>query len=327
MTTASEGSKGHVSSPLNLEKILKRFEQAFCLCILFFWILERGANGWWPVAILICLPHLPAALPLPLMTYVRLRVGWRRGGWLLLGWLLWLGGSGYCLNWQVKAKDPLRVASYNLEGCPNGMKESGETLRALHADLYALQEVTMRKHDFRLLEYSANDGEFLCFSRYPIVKSQLVELQSERFSRPCQVVDITTQSGPLRVINVHFSLLVHGPQWLAAHASELRQRVPQALTDRRGQIANLLPLIQGRCLIAGDFNSQPRDNCLRELEKIMADSFRDGGLGWGLSFESTLPALRIDYIWHSRQLDCLQCFVFRSLSSDHLPVVADFAQR
>lgn len=311
---------------------MNRCEQAFCLFIVFFWILEGLGNAWWPVAVLICLPHLPASLPLPLLTYIRLRVGWRRGTWLLLGWLLWMGGSGFCLNWQTRSKAPLRVASYNLEGCPNGEKVSGETLCSLGADLYALQEVspgTLRSGVVRppgRFE-AANDGEFVVYSRYPIRKSQLVELQSGRFSRPCQVVDVELPGGPLRVINVHLSLLIHGPQWLANHSAELSQHVPQALKDRRGQIASLLPLIQGRCLVAGDFNSQPRDNCLRPLKGALKDSFRERGIGWGLSFESTLPGLRIDYIWHSPQLQCLDSQVVQSLSSDHLPIYADFAEK
>lgn len=309
------------------ERILVRCEQAFCLLLLFFWLLERLASDWWPVAILICLPHLPAGLPLPVLTYVRLRVAWRRPQWLLLGWLLWLAGSGFCLNWQVRSKAPLRVASYNLEGCPNGEKEAATTLKSLGADLYALQEVsawTARSRDFLQLPYSANDGEFLVLSRYPILRSQLVELQTGRFPRPCQVVDLQLPGGPLRVINVHLSLLVHGPQWLVNHRSELSQHVPQALNDRRGQIGRLLPLLQGPCLVAGDFNSQPRDNCLKPLESRMRDSFRQAGLGWGFSFESTLPALRIDYIWHSPELSCLSFETVPSLSSDHMPIMADF---
>lgn len=314
------------------ERILRRCEQAFCLFILLFWWLENLGHGCWPVAILICLPHTPAGLPLPVLTYVRVRVGWRRCGWLLLGWLLWLAGSGFCLNWRIQAKAPLRLVSYNLEGCPNGERETGETLRAINADLYALQEVssgTLRAGEVRPQGQfaAANDGEFLLYSRYPILKSQLVQLQNDRFSRPCQVVDVKTPAGPLRVINVHLSLLIHGPQWLLKHSAELSRHVPQALDDRRGQIANLLPLIQGRCLIAGDFNSQPRDNCLRELEKVMLDSFRERGRGWGFSFESTLPALRIDYIWHSPQIRCLDSRVVGSLSSDHMLIYADFEER
>ena len=309
------------------ERILVRCEQAFCLLILFFWLLERLLNGWWPVAILICLPHLPAGLPLLLLTYVRLRVARRRPFWLLVGWLLWLGGSGFCLNWQIHSKVPLRLTSYNLEGCPHGEKETAETLRSLGADLYALQEVsawTARSPDFLQLKYLANDGEFLFLSRYPILKSSLVELQTERFSRPCQVVDVQLPGGKLRVINVHLSLLVHGPQWLAAHRGELKSHVTQALSDRSGLIARLLPLLQGPCVVAGDFNSQPRDHCLKGLESRMRDSFREGGLGWGLSFESTLPALRIDYIWHSPELSCLNFETTGSLSSDHMPILADF---
>ena len=308
------------------ERILVRCEQAFGLTILCFWLLERLANGWWPVAILICLPHLPSGLPLPLLTYVRLRVGWRGGGWLLLGWLIWLGGSGFRFNWQPGSARPVRVVGYNLEGCPNGERATSETLRSLQADIYVLQEVAKWPLQGQPdLAYSATDSEFAVLSRYPVLSHRQVQLQPERFSRPCQVVDLQLPGGPLRIINMHVSLLVHGPQWLYNQRHELRQIVTQGLRDRDAQVANALPLIQGRCLVIGDFNGQPRDRSLAPLEARLLDSFRERGRGWGLSFESTLPVIRIDYIWHSPELRCLNCASIPSQASDHLPTQAEFA--
>ncbi len=308
------------------ERILRRCEQAFCLFILFFWILENLASGWWPVAILICLPHLPAGLPLPLMTYVRLRTVPRRCGWLLLGWLLWLWGSGFHLNWQPSAEQRFRVVGYNLEGCPQGQPTTCETLKALAADLYVLEEVPAWPLQGQPpLAYSARDGEFAILSRYPISRHQLVELQPDRrFARPCLVADLLLPSGPLRIINVHDSLVIHGPQWLYNERHHLRETVKQGLADRHAQITGILPLIEGRCLVVGDFNAQARDHCLRELSQQMVDSFAERGRGWGLSFESTLPAIRIDYIWHTPNLKCLNCGPRSSQASDHFPMVAEF---
>jgi endonuclease/exonuclease/phosphatase (EEP) superfamily protein YafD len=56
----------------------------------------------------------------------------------------------------------------------------------------------------------------------------------------------------------------------------------------------------------------------------MVDSFAERGRGWGLSFESTLPAIRIDYIWHTPNLKCLNCGPRSSQASDHFPMVAEF---
>ena len=150
------------------ERILVRCEQAFCLTILCFWLLDSLDNGWWPAAVLICLPHLPSGLPLPLLTYVRLRVAWRRAGWLLLGWLLWLSGSGFRCNGQSGSAQAVRVVGYNLEGCPNGEEVTSKTLRSLNADIYVLQEVAKWPLAGQpKLAYSATDSEFAVLSRYP----------------------------------------------------------------------------------------------------------------------------------------------------------------
>lgn len=306
------------------ERILRRCEQAFCLFIVFFWILEGLAGSWWPVAVLICLPHVPAGLPLPLLTYVRLRIAPRRGAWLLLGWLLWLLGSGFHVN-RPGAAASWKIATYNLEGCPNGPAATAVALKKLDADIYALQEVQEWPLPGLPAWNTATEGEFAVISRYPIRSHRLVELQPDRFKRPCQVVELELLDGPLRLISVHDSLLVHGPQWLYNQRHQLADIVTQGLNDRDAQMKTLVALASDtRCIIAGDFNAQARDRCLEPLRQNLLDSFAQRGVGWGFTFESTLPAIRIDYIWHSRDMSCKNCRVVPCQASDHFPVVAGF---
>lgn len=310
---------------------LPRLELGCGLTFLFLWALEYWGAAWWPVALLICLPHLPSGLPLVLLTYVRLRVDFRGCGWLLAAWAVWLAATGLAVHWP--GRGPLRVASFNVEGCPEGAPAIGKRLRGLSADLYALQEVNgweLREPDFwpgpRERWHYANDGEFLVFSRYPILASRLVEVQKTAFQRPVQVVDLQLPGNrPLRVINTHLSLLVHGPQWIYEHRRNLPEHIRKAQEQRSGQVAGLLREVRGSTLVVGDFNGQPRDRSLRPLHARLADSFAERGQGWGFTFEATLPLIRIDYMWHTPDLVCHGAWSQAGMGSDHKPVWGEFS--
>ena len=58
----------------------------------------------------------------------------------------------------------------------------------------------------------------------------------------------------------------------------------------------------------------------------LIDSFREAGFGLGLTYplrfgSSELPPfLRIDYVWHTRELRAVDAHVMPDTGSDHLPV-------
>ncbi|MBZ0300947.1 MAG: endonuclease/exonuclease/phosphatase, partial [Anaerolineae bacterium] len=72
-----------------------------------------------------------------------------------------------------------------------------------------------------------------------------------------------------------------------------------------------------------------------ELAAAMGDSFRETSAGLGTTWPAARgdddipalipPVLRLDYIWHSRQLRTLSTEIGPDLGSDHLPVVAVLA--
>jgi endonuclease/exonuclease/phosphatase (EEP) superfamily protein YafD len=75
--------------------------------------------------------------------------------------------------------------------------------------------------------------------------------------------------------------------------------------------------------VAGDFNNPPRGVLYRRMSVQLSDSFRAAGGGFGYTFRSDFPAMRIDYIWCAPGVRVVRCRTVRSRASDHLPVIAD----
>lgn len=310
-------------------------EVGLLLLYLGLWAFELWGHNHWMVAILICLPHTPSCLPLGLLSLVRLRTNPRRLHFMLLTWWVWLSATGCEWAWRWNpASQTFRVASYNLQGCPLGEEPVGQILQSLDADVYALQEVnawTLKHQAFQAYAsarwYRAEDGEFAILSRFPILSHELVRL-GQRSARPAQVVEIQLAPGKkLRLINVHLSLLINGPEWLQANRQRLPVLVPESMAERNHQVEQVLQRVEEPTLLVGDCNGQPRDSSVRKLAARLTDSFQESGRGWGFTFESTMPVIRIDYLWHTPQLFSQSCWVAPGVASDHAAVAGDFVLR
>ena len=75
---------------------------------------------------------------------------------------------------------------------------------------------------------------------------------------------------------------------------------------------------------AADLNSVPSSFVYKKIRGTLGDSFLEKGSGFGRTYHSRQPFLRIDYLLHSSQLRVNQCSVFPLLLSDHDPFLADF---
>lgn len=303
-----------------MQWVLRRKAIWVVLLLVTLWALEMGGAHWWPVGALICLPHLP--LFLPLLGWSARRPGGREGGCLVMAWLAALVLSGFQLHGPGAAGN-LRVMSYNV-------RDHGphpEWVERFGVQLCALQELAAST-DWQPWPgwQVARQGEFVLLSRYPILRSWQVELQPDRFSRPAQVVELQLPTRRLRVVNVHLSNLLQGPGWIREHAGELPTRVPQAMRDRQAQVHRLLQEVSGGSLVMGDFNGQPRDAGLRAMRDGLGEAFEERGNGWGSTFSATWPLLRIDYLWHTRDIHCQGCWVGNPSEEgpDHRPLLADF---
>lgn len=77
-------------------------------------------------------------------------------------------------------------------------------------------------------------------------------------------------------------------------------------------------------VLVGDFNAQPG---WRQIEELLAtgwvDSWVEAGQGEGFTANARDPRHRIDYVFHTPDLEASDAGVIRSQASDHFPVVVD----
>ena len=143
-------------------------------------------------------------------------------------------------------------------------------------------------------------------SRYPVNTVQNHLLPSVREQRGALEVNLTTPSGPLTVFCTHWGL--NGAE---------RER-------QSGRLIELLDPVSSPVLVCGDFNEGPDAAGIQTL--ISDAGLRDADAGRDrLTYPADTPAARIDYILSSPELTLQTVFPVRTLASDHLPLVADFA--
>lgn len=99
----------------------------------------------------------------------------------------------------------------------------------------------------------------------------------------------------------------------------------QAYRIRNWEVDRLLDMIDEEevpVLLAGDLNSTPNNYVYRRLAEGRQDVFRAAGRGWGATYHTRLPIVRIDFILVGPEWEVVDAYVPRVWLSDHLPVVA-----
>ncbi|MBW6536475.1 MAG: endonuclease, partial [Mariniphaga sp.] len=76
-----------------------------------------------------------------------------------------------------------------------------------------------------------------------------------------------------------------------------------------------------------DLNETPTSFAYQQLRYGLKDAFVGSGKGIGRTYVHKLPALRIDYIFHSPVFDSYNFQVHDFLHSDHLPVSTELVKK
>jgi hypothetical protein len=109
-----------------------------------------------------------------------------------------------------------------------------------------------------------------------------------------------------------------------------RRNMQEAAAVRAAQADHLVRIVRGAgrpLVVGGDFNSPPDSYACRRMLEGLQSAFASAGSGFGWSFSSSHPLLRIDHLFASHDLEVLGCRVLPANASDHRPLVADFAWR
>ncbi len=126
---------------------------------------------------------------------------------------------------------------------------------------------------------------------------------------------------------------IEGAGWLdlgtwLTHTVEVRR----AYRIRSWQVEQVRELIDHErhpVILSGDFNSTPDSWVYHRLSQGLQDAYRVAGSGWGATYHSNAPTLRIDFVLLGPEFEAVSAQV-RSLStrfSDHRPLTARFRWR
>ncbi len=177
------------------------------------------------------------------------------------------------------------------------------------------------------------------FSRFPILNEGTITFDSD-YSNSCIYTDLIVKTDTVRVYNAHLSSIRFEKEDYAlleettennATASEenisrykqIIGRMKNAYQKRALQLQQVLDHIY-ECpypvVLAGDFNDTPVSYAYAQTRKYLTDSFVESGFGVGNSYIGKLPSFRIDYVFHSEELESAAFTTHDVSLSDHYPV-------
>ncbi len=274
-------------------------------------------------------------------------------GWNLITRFYQFGGK--------ETEEPgIRVISYNVRkfqgnsntpSKENAVKISG-FLKKNEPDIICLQEVMLRSKNIFNLEETIRDFAHIdhyqyasgssrlgsvTMTRYPIVRMQEIRFENSVNIAIC--TDIVIHPDTFRIFNVHLQSYRIDPERYDIIGSpsikgrkEIRELIELsskyiAATQKRAIQARMIRKKIDEspypAIVCGDFNDTPASYSYRKTRGLLRDAFVSSGKGIGHTYVGKLPSFRIDFIFHSRELES---FNFRTLQvpySDHLPVICE----
>lgn len=225
----------------------------------------------------------------------------------------------------------LKVATWNVQSCSRGIAGVARVLKALDADVVALQEVdrgtaraggedqAQRLGDaagyghvrfFKAVAWGRGDYGIALLSRRPLAEERVGILPNEDGLEPRIHATALLDTGEAQ-ISVHLTHLTHvQPRLRLAQARRIVERVEACAAPH---------------LLLGDFNALPGSAPHRALCRALDDAFRARGAGPGGTYPLPwiLPTVRIDYVFASRDVGIVSARVERTRASDHHALSAE----
>lgn len=88
-------------------------------------------------------------------------------------------------------------------------------------------------------------------------------------------------------------------------------------------VSNIISKTKNKTIVCGDFNDLPSSYVYFKMKQKLKDSFLEQGLGFGNTYISKIPLLRIDYILHSETIKGIGFKKIKVNYSDHYPLLVN----
>lgn len=182
----------------------------------------------------------------------------------------------------------------------------------------------------------------IIFSRWPFLKKYSETYENIGSREKLAYVDIQTPYKVLRVFNTHLSSMnIHVDKMYDDNANRFKFiQHDNAILMRKDKLSRLayfdklhaqqaemvkdwldstdLPFI-----FTADLNAVPSSYVYHKISKGLGDAFLENGFGWGRTYDSLSPTLRIDVLLTSRAVKAVQYFSPHLHLSDHFPIITD----
>lgn len=259
----------------------------------------------------------------------------------LLGFFLATRDEG-----ESVVSDPVRVMTYNIHSSYDtegrfDIEAIASVIEDSGANVVGIQEIPRGRlisgvtDQVLLLQQRLGFEHFAFFgttdptwgnavlSRYPItaVDKAYLPLVDTPMRRGYLGVTLQGGDGPILFISTHLQ-----------HVNDRSRHDDDPEADlypvHHAQIATILETWDGEqpALLVGDFNARPDWAQVQEiLDAGWVDSWSEAGTGDGFTASSDDPRYRIDYVFHTPDLEVSDAGVLITQASDHLPLVVDLA--
>lgn len=317
---------------------------------------------FWPVSILgLFYPWLLLLNILCILSWAFLRKPyfWYSTGCLVVGWQFLTNFIGFHSPSSLPPPtESIRVLSYNCHALypvdgPRGswkIRDLSQMIKKYNPDVVLFQEYPILKrvadplaqqlakdcdlgYDFR-----SSRKSLALFSKYPIGKKEVKYFTND--ANGFQYVDIKKDGQTIRVYNVHLQTnalsnianqvakegnLQEKETWLQIRGMIGRYKRSAKLRGAQAkEIAESIDKSPNPVILGGDLNDVPFSYTFRQLAKPLQDAFHTKGRGLGITFNGSIPALRIDYLMAGPKLEILDHKILHDGHSDHYPVLSNF---
>lgn len=172
-------------------------------------------------------------------------------------------------------------------------------------------------------------------SKYPIItKGDIMFEDPENVDNNyCIFSDIVKGKDTFRIYNVHlqsikfkkddytvFSKHHQLPQKKKSTIQLLLEKLKVAYPKRSEQAKKVVEHMDNSpypVIICGDFNDTPLSYTYNKFASTYTDAFRNSSSGLGITYAGKVPAGRIDYIFHSKDLNSTNFTIQKEVYSDH----------